>query len=148
MPVTKKDFDEGKLHSTVETEIFSFLKERKEGAFTTQEIMGGIHYHTNFSTPEISKMSTFAIADFTNLLHDMIRKGNIKMKVVRNRMYYKATDAHTAKCPNCKKLFEPKKTWKMAGRPDKNGKRLQLHIGLYKCPKDGTFRKVLGKRKI
>jgi len=148
MPISKKDFAEGKLHSKVEDEIFSFLKERKEGAFTTQEIMGIIHYHPDFTTPEISRMSTFAIADFTTLLHDMVKQGTIKMKVVRNRMYYMATNAHTAKCPDCKKFFEPKKTWKMAGRPDKKGKRLQLHIGFYRCPKDGTFRKVLGKRKI
>lgn len=148
MPITKKKFEGGKLHNTVEAEILSFLKERKDGAFTSQEIMGGIHYHTDFSTPEISRMSTFAIADFTTLLHDMIRQGNIRMKLVRNRMYYIIMDAQTAKCPKCKRLFEPKKTWKMAGRPDKNGKRFQLHIGLYQCPKDGTFRKVLDKRKI
>lgn len=148
MPIAKKKFEKGKVHSEVEDEILSFLKERKEGAFTSQEIMGGIHYHTDFSTPEISKMSTFAIADFTTLLHDLVRRGNIKMKVVRNRMYYTIISVYTAKCPTCGKLFEPKKTWKMAGRPDKKGKRLQLHIGLYKCPKHGTFRKVIDKRKI
>lgn len=148
MPIPKKKFEGGKLHSKVEDEILSFLKERKEGAFTSQEIMGGIHYHTDFSTPEISRMSTFAIADFTTLLHDMVRQGNIRMNVVRNRMYYIMMDSHKAQCPTCKKLFEPKKTWKMAGRPDKNGERLQLHIGLYTCPKDGTFRKVLDKQKI
>jgi hypothetical protein len=148
MPIAKKKFEKGKVHSEVEDEILSFLKERKEGAFTSQEIMGGIHYHTDFSTPEISKMSTFAIADFTTLLHDLVRRGNIKMKVVRNRMYYTIISVYTAKCPKCGKLFEPKKTWKMAGRPDKKGKRLQLHIGLYKCPKHGTFRKVIEKRKI
>jgi len=148
MPITKKKFEGGKLHSKVEAEIISFLKERKDGAFTSQEIMGGIRYHTDFSTPEISKMSTFAIADFTTLLHDLVRQGNIRMKVVRNRMYYMAVDAKIAQCPKCKELFEPQKTWKMAGRPDKNGKRFQLHIGLYNCPKDGTFRNVLDKRKI
>ena len=148
MPITKQKFEGGKLHSKVEDEIISFLKERKEGAFTSQEIMGGIHYHTDFNTPEISKMSTFAIADFTTLLHDLVRWGSIRMKVVGNRMYYMTMDSRIAKCPKCKELFEPKKTWKMAGRPDKKGKRLQLHIGLYKCPKHGTFRKVLDKRKI
>jgi hypothetical protein len=148
MPITKKKFNGGKLHSKVEDEIVAFLKERKEAAFTSQEIMGGIHYHTDFHTPEISKMSTFAIADFTTLLHDLVRRRNIRMKVVGNRMYYIALDAHIAKCPKCNELFEPKKTWKMAGRPDRNGKRLQLHIGLYKCPKHGSFRKVLDKRKI
>ena len=120
MPISKINFDGGKLHSKVESEILSFLKERKEGAFTSQEIMGGIHHHTDFSTPEISKMSTFAIADFTTLLHDMIRQGSIRMKVVRNRMYYGVADSQKAKCSKCKSLIKPKKTWKMAGRPDKN----------------------------
>jgi len=148
MPIAKKKFEGGKLHSKVEAEILSFLKERTEGAFTSQEIMGGIHYHTDFSTPEISKMSTFAIADFTTLLHDLVRRGSIRMKVVGNRMYYMTIDPRIAKCPKCGELFEPKKTWKMAGRPDKKGKRTELHIGLYKCPKHKTFRKVLEKRKI
>jgi hypothetical protein len=148
MPITKQTFEHGKIHSKVEDEILVFLKERKDGAFTSQEIMGGIHYHTDFNTPEVSKMSTFTIADFTALLHHLVREGNIKVKVVGNRMYYMLTSAHAAKCPKCNKVFEPTKTWKMAGRPDKNGKRMQLHIGLYKCPKHGTYRKVLNKRKI
>ena len=148
MPITKIKFERGKLYSKVEAEILSFLKERKGAAFTTQEIMGGIHHHTDFSTPEISKMSTFAIADFTTLLHEMFKQKKIRMKIVRNRMYYMAMDSSIGKCPKCTDLFEPKKTWKMAGRPARDGKRLQLHIGLYKCPRHGSFRKVLDKRKI
>jgi hypothetical protein len=148
MPITKQKFAAGKLHGKIEAEILSFLKERKDGAFTSQEIMSGIHYHTDFSTPEISKMSTFAIADFTTLLHDLIRQGKIRMKIVRNRMYFGITVTHSARCPKCKRLFEPQKTWKMAGRPDKKGKRFQLHIGFYKCPKHGSFRKVISKQKI
>jgi len=35
MPITKEEFEHGKLHSKVEEEIMSFLKERKEGAFTS-----------------------------------------------------------------------------------------------------------------
>ncbi|MDG6222434.1 MAG: hypothetical protein IAX21_11795 [Candidatus Bathyarchaeota archaeon] len=148
MPITKQKFEGGKLHSKVEEEIVNFLKDRKDGAFTSQEIMGGIHYHTDFTTPEISRMSTFVIADFITLLHAMVRHGTIKMKVVGNRMYFTLADPHIAKCPECSRKFEPKKTWKMAGRPDRAGKRFQLHIGLYECPKHGTFRKVLDKRKI
>jgi hypothetical protein len=53
-----------------------------------------------------------------------------------------------AKCPNCgKEVTTPKKTWKMAGRPDRNGKRTQLTIGLYECC-GKSFRQVLDKRKI
>jgi hypothetical protein len=54
--------------------------------------------------------------------------------------------------PKCPKdgieVSKPKKTWKMAGRPDKSGKRMQLEIGLYECPKGHSFREVLSKKKI
>lgn len=55
-----------------------------------------------------------------------------------------------AKCPKCEtEVSNPKKTWKMAGRPDKAGKRMQLEIGLYECTKCGkVFREVLSKKKI
>ena len=55
-----------------------------------------------------------------------------------------------AKCPKCgTEVSKAKKTWKMAGRPDKAGKRMQLEIGLYECPKCGNvFREVLSKKKI
>ena len=53
------------------------------------------------------------------------------------------------KCPKCgADVAKPKKTWKMAGRPDKMGKRMQLEIGLYECPNGHSFREVLSKKKI
>ena len=53
-----------------------------------------------------------------------------------------------AKCPSCgKEVKNAKKTWKMAGKPDKKGKRTQLTIGLYECC-GKTFRNVLEKKKI
>ncbi len=148
MPITDKEFEGGELQSKMEEEIISFLKERKEGAFTSQEIMAGLDYHTDFSTREVAKISTFAIADFTALLYDLVKSEKVKMKVVRGRMYFMATEEVLAKCPKCRVEVAAKKTWKMAGRPDKKGKRLQLHIGLFKCPKHGNFRAVLEKRKI
>ncbi len=53
-----------------------------------------------------------------------------------------------AKCPDCgKDVKSAKKTWKMAGKPDKAGKRTQLTIGLFECC-GKTFRQVLDKKKI
>ena len=149
MPIDKEEFQNGKISSSWEDEIISFLNDRKEDGFTSQEIMMGTNYHADFATPEVAIISTFAIADFTNLLHDLARRGKIRMKVVRDRMYFMAGGNGAAKCPKCKmEITTPRKTWKMAGRPDKKGKRLELHIGLYDCPKHGAFRSVLGKRKI
>ena len=57
---------------------------------------------------------------------------------------------YTTKCPKCGgEVANPRKSWKMAGRPDKAGKRTELTIGLFDCPKcNKPFRVVLGKRKI
>jgi uncharacterized protein (UPF0212 family) len=54
------------------------------------------------------------------------------------------------KCPKCGTVVNtPKKKWTMAGRPDKQGKRIQLEIGLFDCPKcHKPFREVLSKKKI
>ena len=55
---------------------------------------------------------------------------------------------YMAKCPTCgKEVKTAKKTWKMAGKPDKKGKRTQLTIALYDCC-GKTFREVLEKKKI
>jgi len=149
MPIEKEEFQEGKTRSKLEGDIILFLKERGEKAFTSQEIMGGMEYfHTDFSSPEIAQMSTFAIADFTTLLYELMNKGKITTKTIKGQMYFLAAE-DKAKCPKCEtQVAEPKKTWTMTGRPDKKGKRLQLHIGLFECPKHGTFRIALSKQKI
>jgi len=147
MPINKQEFENGKLHCKVEEEITFFLNERRERAFTSQEIMEGIRYHTEFTTPEISKMSTFAVADFTTFLQHLVKEKKIVLKVVRNRMYF--MHARGAKCPKCGvEVAEPRKTWNMAGRPNRKGERLQLHIGLFECPEHGVFRTVLDKKRI
>lgn len=148
MPISKKEFDNGKLHSKLEEEILAFLNERKDRAFTSQEITEGLHYHAEFSTPEISKMSSFSIADFTTFIHQLVEKGKIKMKIVRGRMYIMATEG-SARCPKCgTEISKPNKTWNLSGRPNRKGEKLQLHIGLFKCPKHGSFRTVLAKQRI
>ena len=54
-----------------------------------------------------------------------------------------------ASCPACGTESTPVKTWKMAGRPSKEGERLQLTIGYYRCHECGkAFRKVLAKKKV
>ena len=56
----------------------------------------------------------------------------------------------TGRCPKCgTTVAEPTKKWKMAGRPDKTGKRTELEIGLFNCPKcRASFREVLRKTMV
>ena len=54
-----------------------------------------------------------------------------------------------AACPRCGIETSPVKTWKMAGRPNKKGERLQLTIGHYKCLKcNKVFRRAIAKQRI
>ncbi|MBA7484597.1 hypothetical protein GH146_00645 [archaeon] len=55
-----------------------------------------------------------------------------------------------AKCKNCgAEVAKERKSWKMAGRPDKTGKRTELTIGLFDCPScNKSFKVVLSKQKI
>lgn len=149
MPIEKEEFQGGKSYSKLEDDIVLFLNERGEKAFTSQEVMGGLQYfHLDFSSNDIAKMSAFAVTDFTSLLYDLVKKGRISMKIVKGQMYFLAAK-NGVKCPKCElEIAQPKKTWKMTARPDKKGKRQQLHIGLFECPTHGTFRTVLGKQKV
>jgi hypothetical protein len=62
--------------------------------------------------------------------------------------YVQSRGITMAKCPICAKdVKTAKKTWKMAGKPDKKGKRTQLTIALYDCC-GKSFREVLDKKKI
>jgi endogenous inhibitor of DNA gyrase (YacG/DUF329 family) len=62
-----------------------------------------------------------------------------------------------AKCPICgTNVDKPrppspgkKNPWTMRGRPDKSGKRMELTIGIFDCPKcKKPFREVLSKKKV
>jgi|GEM_PF-816427 len=56
---------------------------------------------------------------------------------------------YVPKCPKCGSEGSLRKKWKMAGRPDKMGKRMELEIGLFNCNRcKKPFRVVLNKRKI
>jgi len=53
-------------------------------------------------------------------------------------------------CRHCgAEVAKERKSWKMAGRPDKTGKRTELTIGLFDCTNcNKTFKFVLNKQKI
>jgi len=140
--------EQKKTASIEEDCILYFLNERKEESFTSEEIMGGLGIHIDFSNTETSKMSTFAIADFTALLYDLVRRDKVEMKFIEGRMRFVASEERF-KCPKCgAKVAAPRKKWEMIGRPDNKGRRTQLSIGIFKCPTHGTFRAAIDKQKI
>jgi len=78
--------------------------------------------------------------------------GEVVRRQLIEAMTYKPVELEKgklAKCPKCGTEASPLKTWKMAGKPDRTGERLQLTVGYYKCPNcHKTFREVMAKEKI
>ena len=88
MPIAREEFE--KVSKSLEEEITSFLNKHKEKAFTSDEIMGSTSFQANFDLPTTTKISTFVVANFVAVLHDLVREGKIERKVVNNRMYFTA----------------------------------------------------------
>jgi hypothetical protein len=153
VPIDTKEFNDGKSSGKLEDEIVHFLSERREQAFTSREVMGGLdHFRPDFTIPDLAQMSAFSIADFTTLLHDLVKKGRISMRIVAGQMYFLTPKANTidgVRCPKCgSEIAVPRKTWKMARRPNKEGKRTQFLVGLFECPEHGVFRRILSRQSI
>ncbi len=80
---------------------------------------------------------------------DAIEKIDKTGEALRRALLNTLNNSDVAACPKCGEETGPVKTWKMAGRPNKTGERLQLTIGHYRCPEcEKAFRKVLAKKKI
>ena len=76
----------------LEKEIVSFLKTHRTRAYTSDEIMNVTNLHVDFDLQITTKISTFVVANFVALLHDLAAQGRIRRKVVNNRIYFMANE--------------------------------------------------------
>jgi hypothetical protein len=54
-----------------------------------------------------------------------------------------------ATCPKCRNIVASSKTLRMTTSPTETGKRTQMEIGLFDCPKcDKTFRRIVSKKEL
>jgi len=72
----------------LEKEILAFLEANREKAYTSDEVMYKTSFQTQLDLTAAPKISVFIAANFVAFINDMAAKGEIKRKVVNNRMYF------------------------------------------------------------
>lgn len=85
-PIGRKEFEKGSAN--LKKEILDFLNANKEKAFTAEEIMTKTSLKTDMDLETAPKISVFIAANFVAFLNNIAAEGNIKRKVVNNRMYF------------------------------------------------------------
>ena len=82
-------------------------------------------------------------------LADRIAKIGSNGETLREDLLIILSDPLMSECPKCRDETKPIKQWEMTGKPFKNGEKLRLTIGFYKCKNcQNAFRKVIKKERI
>ncbi len=90
MPVSKSEFESGRILSEVERAILTFLETNRNNAFTISEIMDGINIQTDFRDLWKAVVSGFAIVGFQSILNNLVTSGKIRVNILQGTYYYMA----------------------------------------------------------
>jgi len=90
MPISKKEFEAGEILSELEKKIITFLENHRDDAFKSNEIMKGVKFRANFSSLPMTLLSSLGIFGFSLTLDDLVRKGKIRKKYIKDEFYYMA----------------------------------------------------------
>ena len=90
MPITRKEFERRAVN--LEKEIVDFLDAHRGNAYTSDEIMNATSFHTEFDLEAAPKTTVLIAANFVAFLNDLAARGDIRRKVINNRMYFSAIE--------------------------------------------------------
>ena len=90
MPITKKEFEQGKVMSDIKKTVIAFLKKNHENAYTMTDIMDGINFQTKYSDLWHTIISGVALYGFQLILNELINEGEIRVNIINGIYYYMA----------------------------------------------------------
>jgi len=88
MPISKDEFESGRVLTELEKSVISFLERNRNKAFTIGEIMDSINIQTNFSDLWKSIASGIFIFGFPSILNNLVTSGKIRMNIIHGIYYY------------------------------------------------------------
>jgi hypothetical protein len=90
MPITRNEFETGRVLTELEKSVTAFLERNRNNAFSMSEIMDGINIQTSFRDFWKAIASGLFIFAFSGFLNNLARNGKIKMNIINGTYYYTA----------------------------------------------------------
>jgi hypothetical protein len=90
MPISKSEFESGKVLSQLEKSVIAFLERNRDKAFTVNEIMDGINIQTDFRDLWKAIVSGIFILWFPSMLNNLVTQEKIRMNIIQGIYYYMA----------------------------------------------------------
>ena len=90
MPISKKEFESGRILNELEKSVIDFLERNSDKAFTMNEIMDGINIQTDFRDLWKAIASGIIVLGFPSFLNNLVVEGKIRVNVIQGIYYYMA----------------------------------------------------------
>jgi hypothetical protein len=90
MPISRGEFESGKVLSDLEKRVIAFLDKNRDKAFTVDEIADGINIQTDFRDLWRAIASGLFILAFPSLLNNLVTSGKIRINIIKGTYYYMA----------------------------------------------------------
>ena len=90
MPISRSEFESGKILSQLERAVIAFLEKNPDKAFTMNEIMDGINIQTDFRDFWKALASGIIILGFPSFLNNLVTERKIRVNLIQGTYYYMA----------------------------------------------------------
>lgn len=90
MPITRREFESGRVLSDLEIAVVHFLNTHSDNAYTMDEIMDGINIQTDFSDLWKAILSGVFVFGFADFLNNLVANNEIKSNIINGMNYYTA----------------------------------------------------------
>lgn len=90
MPISRSEFESGKVLSEVEKAIVTFLERNRSNAYSLGEIMDGMNFQTDFRDLWKAVLSGVAIVGLQVTLNNLVTEKRIRVNIIQGTYYYMA----------------------------------------------------------
>jgi hypothetical protein len=88
MPISRSEFESGRVLGQVEKAVIGFLERNRNNAYSISEIIDGINLKADFGDVWNVILFVIGIAAFQSILNNLVTSGKIRMNIINGMPYY------------------------------------------------------------